>query len=128
RSRRAGERPGFLYLTHADTDLLALRAVQERLPPEFPPVRGYNLLHLRTPADIDAFFDLHLPDAEVVIVRVHGGRASFAHGFDRLAREAEARGFWLLALPGVSGPDPELTALSNAGVPVLHQTLAYLQE
>jgi cobaltochelatase CobN len=127
RAQREGERAGFLFLTHADTDLLSLRAARALLPPDFPPVRAYTLLNLTTPADIDAFLEAHLPAAEVVIVRVHGGRPSFAHGFDRLVREAEARGLWLLCLPGTGDLDPELTALSNAGVPVLHELFAYLQ-
>jgi cobaltochelatase CobN len=99
RTKRRTERPGFLFLTHADTDLLSLRAALARLPDDFPPVRAYNLANLATDIDIDAFLDAHLPDAEAVVVRVHGGRASFAHGFDQLTRAAEERGFWLLCLP-----------------------------
>jgi cobaltochelatase CobN len=127
RAKRTGDRPGLLFLTHADTDLLSLQAAIERLPPEFPPVRAYNLANLATHADVDAFLDAHLPNAEMAIVRVHGGRTSFAHGFDRLVREAQARDLWLLCLPGTDALDPELTALSNAGVPVLHELFAYLQ-
>lgn len=118
---------GFLYLTHADTDLIALDAVAGRLPADFPPVRAYNLLNLKSDADVDAFLDAALPVAEVVIVRLHGGRASFAHGLDRLAADAAARGTWLLALPGPNALDPELTALCTVGVPVAHEAFAYLQ-
>jgi cobaltochelatase CobN len=118
---------GFLFLTHADTDLLALRAALARLPEGFPPVRAYNLLNLKTDADVDAFLDAHLPAAEVVIVRVHGGRESFRYGFERLVQETADAGAWLLCLPGTDALDPELTALSNAGVPVLHELFAYLQ-
>jgi len=127
RTQRGGQQPGFLFLTHADTDLLSLRQAVRRLPVEFPPVHAYNLLNLTSDADIDAFLDLHLPGAEVVVVRVHGGRDTFAHGFARLVREAARRGFWLLCLPGTDALDPELTALSNAGVPILHELFAYLQ-
>jgi cobaltochelatase CobN len=127
RDKRTTTRPGFLFLTHAETDLLSLRAALDRLPPEFPPVRAYNLLNLTTDTAVDDFLDAALLDAEVVIVRVHGGRTSFAHGFDRLQRAARAGSIWLLALPGTDVLDPELTAISNAGVPVLHELFAYLQ-
>ena len=36
-------------------------------------------------------------------------------------------GAWLLCVPGTDALDPELTALSNAGVPVAHEVFAYLQ-
>jgi cobaltochelatase CobN len=126
-SKVGSQTPGILFLTHADTDLLALRAAVARLPEGFPPVRAYNLMNLVTDADVDAFLDAHLSDVEVAIVRVHGGRDSFAFGFDRLIDEAAERGIWLLCLPGTDEPDPELTAISNAGVPVLHELFAYLQ-
>ncbi len=118
---------GFLFLTHADTDLLALSKALRRLPPDFPPVRAANLSYLKTDQDVDAFLDAELPRAEVVILRLLGGRASFAHGLERLVRDAQVRDTWLLCLPGTDALDPELTALSNVGVPVAHEAFAYLQ-
>jgi cobaltochelatase CobN len=118
---------GFLFLTHADTDLLLLSKVAERLPPDFPPLRAFGLGHLKTDADTDVFLDHVLPGAQVIIVRLLGGRASFAHGLDRVVEHARSTGAWLLCLPGTDALDPELTALSTAGVPVAHEALAYLQ-
>src|SRR5581483_5983846 len=97
-----------------------------RLPPDFPPVRAANLGYLKTDQDVDAFLDAELPRAEVVIARLLGGRASFARGLERLVEDARARDTWLLCLPGTDALDPELTALSTAGVPVAHEALAYL--
>ena len=127
RRERGGALGGFLFLTHSDTDLLTLARVIPRLPGDFPRVRAYNLLHLKTDADVDALLDAELPEAEVVIARLLGGRASFAHGLDRLTADAAARGTWLVCLPGTDALDPELTALSNVGVPVAHEAFAYLQ-
>ncbi len=127
RGARTAGPGGFLFLTHSDTDLLTLARVTPRLPRDFPRVRAYNLLHLKTDADVDALLGAELPEAEVVIVRLLGGRASFAHGLDRLTADAAARGTWLVCLPGTDALDPELTALSNVGVPVAHEAFAYLQ-
>jgi cobaltochelatase CobN len=121
------QRDGILVLTQADTDLLAFASVQQRLPADFPPVRVFNPSYLKSDADVDAFLDLELPRAEVVIVRLIGGRSSFAHGVDRIVAEAQRDGFWSALLPGTDGLDPELTALSNVGVPVAHELFAYLQ-
>jgi cobaltochelatase CobN len=118
---------GFLFLTHADTDLLVLRQAVARLPAEFPPVRGSGLSHLKTDSDVDAFLDSLLPGSEVIVVRLQGGRASFRHGLDRIVEHARASGAWLVCVPGIDALDPELTALSTAGVPVAHEAFAYLQ-
>ncbi|HYY88606.1 MAG TPA: cobaltochelatase subunit CobN, partial [Chloroflexota bacterium] len=126
-SEVAGQANGFLFLTHADTDLLVLNKVLPRLPADFPPVRAFGLSHLKNDVDVDAFLDNVLPGSEVVIVRLLGGRSSFPHGVDRVVEYAQRTGAWLLCLPGTDALDPDLTALSTAGVPVAHEALAYLQ-
>jgi len=119
--------PAILFLTHADTDLLTLRAAIAHLPPDFPAVRAANLAYLRSDSDVDAFLDSILTGVELVIVRLLGGRASFAHGMDRLITWATSEEKWLVCLPGTDTLDPELMASSTVGVPVAHEALAYLQ-
>ena len=123
----ATEARGFLFLTQADTDLLALSKVASRLDPDFPPVRAENISHLKTVEDVDAFLTAILPTADTIILRLLGGPGSFPEGFDRVVRHAQATVAWLLCLPGTDTLDPEMTAVSNVGVPVIHEALAYLQ-
>jgi len=118
---------GFLFLTHSDTDLLVLSKAVERLPNDFPRIRARGLNHLRTDADTDAFLSDLLPGAEVIVVRLLGGRASFAYGLDRILEHVRQTSKWLMCLPGTDALDPELTALGTTGVPVAHEALAYLQ-
>ena len=120
------EQSGFLFLTQADTDLLALSRAVPLMAEDFPPVRAYTVNHLTSEADAVAFLDTVVPSAEVVVVRLHGGRASLP-GFDHLLRLVEEHGQWLIAMPGTDDLDPDLTACSNAGVPVAHEVKAYLQ-
>jgi len=117
---------GFLFLTQADTDLLALSRAVPLLDPAFPPVRAYGVNHLQSEADAIAFFDHIVSEAEVVIVRLHGGRTSLP-GFDHLVDLVERHSAWLVAIPGTEELDPELTAYSNTGVPIAHELKAYLQ-
>ena len=117
---------GFLFLTQADTDLLALSRAVPLMAHDFPPVRAYTVNHLASEADAIAFLDHVVPAAEVVVVRLHGGRASLP-GFDHLVRLVEQHEQWLIAMPGTEDLDPELTAYSNAGVPIAHEVKAYLQ-
>jgi cobaltochelatase CobN len=121
------ERSGFLVLTQADTDLLAFAAASQRLPADFPPVRVVNPSYLKSDADVQSFLSQELPRTEVVVLRLIGGRSSFPRGVDRIVAEAEIEGFWVICLPGTDALDPELTALSNVGVPVAHELFAYLQ-
>ena len=122
----AVEQSGFLFLTQADTDLLALDRAIPLMAEDFPPVRAYTVNHLTSETDAIAFFDTVVPSAEVVVVRLHGGRASLP-GFEHLQRLVEQNGQWLIAMPGTEDLDPDLTAASNAGVPVAHEVKAYLQ-
>ncbi|MBA2395215.1 MAG: cobaltochelatase subunit CobN [Ktedonobacteraceae bacterium] len=119
--------PAVLFLSHADTDLLALRAATAHLPPDFPEVRTANPASLQNEGDVDAFLEFMLPQVEMVIVRLLGGRASFAYGMDRLTAWAQQEDKWLVCLPGTDTLDPELMASSTVGVPVAHEVLAYLQ-
>ncbi|HEX3641403.1 MAG TPA: cobaltochelatase subunit CobN, partial [Ktedonobacteraceae bacterium] len=119
--------PAILFLSHADTDLLTLHAATARLPADFPEIRVENPAHLQTEGDVDAFLHLMLPQVEMVIVRLLGGRASFAYGIERLLTWAQQEKKWLVCLPGTDTLDPELMASSTVGVPVAHQALAYLQ-
>ena len=117
---------GFVVLTHADTDVLALSKVAQRLGPEFPPVRAYNIRHLRTEDDARAFVDAVVPGADIVILRLLGGSGSFRGGFERAVERTQQEDQWLICLPGNEALDPELTAVSNVGAPVAHEVFAYL--
>src|SRR5262249_36083955 len=88
---------GFVFLTQAATALLALSRAVPLMDHDFPPVRAYTLNHLTTEADAIAFLDTVVPSAEVVVVRLHGGRASLP-GFDHLLRLVERGDQWLVAM------------------------------
>jgi len=118
---------GFVFLTHADTDLLALSKVRANLGPDFPPVRGFNISHLKSEADAASFVDAVARSADVVILRLLGGRSSFRGGFERAVERATADDQWLLCLPGTDALDPDLTAASNVGAEIVHESLAYLR-
>lgn len=120
-------RPAILFLSHADTDLLTLHTAASHLPPDFPDLRVANPASFQTESDVDAFLRFMLPRVEMVIVRLLGGKASFAYGMDRLVTWAQQEEKWLVCLPGTDALDPELMASSTMGVPVAHEVLAYLQ-
>jgi cobaltochelatase CobN len=107
-----------LFLSNADTDILAVRSVLEGLPPGLGPVRAANPSHLPVPPDVVG--------AGVVLVRLLGGRAAWEEGFDELRRRCVAAGVPLLAFAGEAAPDAELTRLSTAPAGIVAQAFEYL--
>ncbi len=104
-----------LFLTTADTEVLAARRAAELLPAGFPAVRATN------PATAEVALD----GARVVLVRLLGGRRAW-EGFDAVRAHCARAGVPLLAFSGEAAPDAELTALSTAPAGVVADAFAYL--
>lgn len=116
---------GVAFLTHADTDLLNLRAARDTLPADFGPVTGVALGSVRGEEQMQSLLSGAVGEAQVVLVRVHG-RFEAVPGAARLLAHARTRGQRLLLVSGTNEPDPELAALSLAPLPVLDSARAYL--
>ena len=113
-----------LFLTTADTEILAAAKAAEALPEDFPAIRCANPVKL---GDATRFFDETLPEARVVIVRLLGGRRAWSEGLEGLRNRCEALGVPLLAFGGEAEPDAELTALSTAPSGVVAEAFEYLR-
>ena len=107
-----------LFLTNADTELLALRSIAEALPEGFPPLRAANPHRLAQVPDLDG--------VDAVLVRLLGGRRAWQPEFDRLAEACAARGVPLLAFGGEASLDEELAGASSVGLPVVLEAFGYL--
>ena len=103
-----------LFLSNADTELLAVRSVLHRLPDEFPPVRAANPARLAAAPVLDG--------VRVVVVRLLGGRQSWEAPFDELRRS----GVPLIAVGGEATPDGELAALSTVPAGIAAEVHRYL--
>ena len=121
-----GRRGHILFLTHADTDVLALAAIADTLDPQLPPVHVHNVVGLRDEDTARDFFGREMPGAAILLVKLHGGVRSLP-AFVDLMRIAEREDVRVVAMPGTDELDPELTAYSTAGVPVAHEAKAYFQ-
>ena len=103
-----------LFLTNADTELLATRSILHRLPDGFPPVRAAN------PARLDSAPAVEPGD--VVIVRLLGGRRSWERPLDDLRQAGGA----LIAVGGEATPDAELASLSTVPAGIVAEAHRYL--
>ncbi|MFN3678554.1 cobaltochelatase subunit CobN [Thermosynechococcus sp.] len=102
-----------VILTAADTDIALLAQAYNRLPEDFPPLRLANLLHLQAAAAIDDYGDRVLAKAEVVVIRLLGGRGYWSYGLEVAQQMVSDRGGQLILLPGDDRPDLELMSLSS---------------
>ncbi len=110
-----------VFISAVETDLASARAARARLPDGFPCLSVRAAFELGTE---DAVRHA-LAFAQVVIVRILGGRAYFDHGFVAIAALARERGLRVIAISGEAQSDPEFDALSTADVPTLRDAFAY---
>jgi cobaltochelatase CobN len=107
-----------LFLTNADTEILALRTIVEGLPAGFPRVRAANPTTMAGAPALDG--------VDAVMVRLLGGRSAWKALFDELRAACMAADVPLLAFGGEAAPDAELTALSTVPSATVAEAFEYL--
>jgi cobaltochelatase CobN len=117
-------RSKLLFLTTADTEILAAARASERLPEGFPKLLCTNPVVLEDPA---AYFETELPGGGAVLVRLLGGRKAWPEGLDELRRRCARLRVPLLAFGGEAEPDAQLTALSTVPSGTVLEAFEYLR-
>jgi cobaltochelatase CobN len=104
-----------VFLTAADTDIqLLANAVAGSAT--FPALRVANLLQLQQQLSIDTYAEEVLAQAQVIVLRLLGGRAYWSYGLEVVKQVVQETGAALFVLPGDDRPDPDL--LSHSTVPL----------
>src|SRR5262249_46355365 len=117
-------RPRVALLSHADTDLLALKRAQSTLPPELETF-GISLLRLQTEEQLSLLFDSGLAGARVVILRLHGELAGVP-GLVRLQAWAHEHEVALAIVSGTGEPRADFATASSVELDVLEAIRTYL--
>ena len=115
-----------VFLTAADSEIQTLALAQSQLPADFPPVRGANLLQLQQQLSIDTYADTVLAAAQVIILRLLGGRAYWPYGLEVVEETVARSGAALIVLPGDDRPAPDLISHSTVPLTVANQFWRYL--
>ncbi|MEM1367436.1 MAG: cobaltochelatase subunit CobN [Cyanobacteria bacterium P01_H01_bin.15] len=113
-----------VFLSAADTDIQTLGAALTQFPDSFPAIRALNLLQLQQPFSIDEYVDSVLAKAEVVIVRLLGGRAYWSYGLEVLQKITAS--LWIM--PGDENPDLALMDQSTVPLTAVDRFWRYLLE
>uniref|UniRef100_UPI0030DC66E0 cobaltochelatase subunit CobN n=2 Tax=Cyanobacteriota TaxID=1117 RepID=UPI0030DC66E0 len=117
-----------VLLTAADTDIQTLAAAVSKLPEGFPALRVVNLLQLQQQLSIDTYAEEVLEQAQVIILRLLGGRSYWSYGLEVVRETVQRTGAALIVLPGDDRPDPDLISHSTVSLSVVNQLWRYLIE
>ncbi|MDB9304668.1 cobaltochelatase subunit CobN, partial [Nodularia spumigena CS-591/12] len=118
----------FVFITAADTDIQTLAAAVPKLPETFPDIRVASLLQLQQQISIDSYGEEVLESAQVIILRLLGGRSYWAYGLEVVQEIVQRQGTTLIVMPGDDGLDPELISQSTLPLSAVNQVLQYFRE
>ena len=118
----------FVLITAADTDIQTLAAAVTKLPPSFPALRVANLLQLQQQLSIDTYGEQVLELAQVIILRLLGGRSYWGYGLEVVQEIVQRNGRTLIVMPGDDAFDPDLISQSTLPLGVVNQVWQYFSE
>ncbi|MHC5612260.1 MAG: cobaltochelatase subunit CobN [Nostoc sp.] len=118
----------FVLITAADTDIQTLAAAVTKLPASFPALRVANLLQLQQQLSVDTYGEQVLELAQVIILRLLGGRSYWGYGLEVVQEIVQRNGRNLIVMPGDDAFDPDLISLSTVPLGVVNQIWQYFSE
>jgi cobaltochelatase CobN len=114
------------FLTHADTDLLALGGARSLLP-EGLDVMGLSLLSIRDEETMRALLAGRLQEAAAIVLRLHGSTETVP-GFELLRQAARQRAQRMALVSGTGEMDPQLARVSDVPLDTLTGLTTYFQQ
>ncbi|MDZ7967217.1 MAG: cobaltochelatase subunit CobN, partial [Nostoc sp. DedSLP03] len=118
----------FVLITAADTDIQTLAAAVTKLPTSFPALRVANLLQLQQQLSIDTYGEQVLELAQVIILRLLGGRSYWGYGLEVVQEIVQRNGRTLIVMPGDDAFDPDLISQSTVPLGIVNQVWQYFSE
>ena len=119
------DRKPIVFVTTADTDILAADQALSGLPEDFPPVHAFNPESVDRLQDQDRLLKA-VEQCGVVVLRLLGGKRAMSQAFDPLVRLCHARGIPLIACPGHQEWDEDLVAACSVPVAEVETVFSYL--
>ncbi|MEO1095763.1 MAG: cobaltochelatase subunit CobN [Cyanobacteria bacterium J06638_28] len=117
-----------VFMTAADTDIQCLAQVAQGCPRGMPTLRVVNVLQLQQQLAIDTYAETVLQHAQIIVLRLLGGRAYWSYGLEVTRAIAIETGAALLVLPGDDRPDPDLMGHSTVPLQTANRLWRYLTE
>ena len=114
-----------LFVTTADTALLTADRALEGLSVDFPEVKAFNPANLPGSREQQVILDV-AAEADVVVLRLLGGKRAMPEIFDPLVRLCHEKGTPIIACPGHQEWDQELVTACNVPPSELDAVFSYL--
>ncbi|MBD2200942.1 cobaltochelatase subunit CobN [Calothrix sp. FACHB-1219] len=118
----------FVFITAADTDIQTLAAAVPKLPATFPALRVANLLQLQQQISIDTYGEQVLELAQVIILRLLGGRSYWTYGLEVVQEIVQRNNITFIVMPGDDAFDPLLISQSNVPLEIVNQVWQYFNQ
>jgi cobaltochelatase CobN len=117
-----------VFLTYADTDIQTIATARSFLADDFPQIRVVNLLNLQQQLSIDTYVETIVSKSKVVVLRLLGGSAYWAYGFEIVKEAARLNNIALFVVPGDNSPDLDLISHSTVSLSAVNSLWRYLIE
>ena len=121
----AAEQKSILLITTADTDILTAERALAGLPRGFARLAAFNPSFATTPESQAELVEA-ASKADVVVLRLLGGKQAMPEAFDPLVRLCHARGIPLIACPGHEEWDQDLVAACTTPPAEVDAVFSYL--
>ncbi|WP_036280254.1 cobaltochelatase subunit CobN [Methylocystis sp. ATCC 49242] len=124
-----GQTPGtIVFLSFSDSELRLLAQQHEKDRGVLPSLRCASLAHLKHPYSVDLYLDNVVRHAQVVVVRLLGGKEYWAYGVDQLEALARTQDIALAIVPGDTVDDMRLAQASTLDAQALHRIWSFFQD
>jgi len=117
-----------VFISTADTDLLTAARAVTGLPEDFPQVRAVRAATPETMGTQETVGELlsTVGQADVVVLRLLGGKRALPNSFDPLVRLCRSKGIPLIACPGHEEWDEDLVAACSVPASEVETVFSYL--
>ncbi|MCC3247089.1 cobaltochelatase subunit CobN [Methylocystis sp. WRRC1] len=124
-----GQTPGtIVFLSFSDSELRLLAQQHEKDRGVLPSLRCASLAQLKHPYSVDLYLDNVVRHAQVVVVRLLGGKEYWAYGVDQLEALARTQDIALAIVPGDTVDDMRLAQASTLDAQALHRIWSFFQD
>ncbi|QGM93197.1 cobaltochelatase subunit CobN [Methylocystis rosea] len=124
-----GQSPAeIVFLSFSDSELRLLARLYEQSGATLPSLRCASLAQLKHPYSVDLYLDAVARHAQLIVVRLLGGKDYWPYGVEQFEALARAKGIVLAIVPGDAHDDARLKQASTLGAETLNRIWRFFQD
>lgn len=124
-----GQSPAeIVFLSFSDSELRLLARLYEQSAGTLPSLRCASLAQLKHPYSVDLYLDAVARPAQLIVVRLLGGKDYWPYGVEQFEALARAKSIALAIVPGDAHDDARLKQASTLGAETLNRIWRFFQD